>query len=475
MLKRLATEIAPRMMGYKLARRGLAPVPAPINLTYSVTNKCNSRGRTCDIWQIYPAEKEKLADELTLDQIERLFASIGPVYFFNISGGEPFLRADLPQIIAAGCKHLKPKVVHIPTNALMPARIEALTVEILAWMEIHAPKVTLTLKPSMDGVGDDHDWVRGVAGNYSKLMDTVERLKALQARWPNLKVGVGTVISTMNIHKLPGIIDAATQLNVDTYISEVAEERAEMRNVASDITPPQHAYAEAIRPFIAATMLRLEKAGGMELLTQAMRVVYYDVTTRWLAERRQILPCYAGLSNVHISPYGEVWPCAILGDASSLGNVKDVGLDFWKIWHGPAAMKVRASIKRGECDCPLANQNYANILLSPSAMSQVGQIIAQSRGRALLARLGLAPASPASPSPASQRPTAPLERRDQGEDHPFDLEAANGGRRQRGLKYAYTPRTPSTTPPPMAGVEPEAPQSAGRPVASPPPGPQGEA
>ncbi len=446
MFGRLATEIAPRMLGYKLSYRGLIRNPAPINLTYSVTNKCNSRCRSCDIWKIYPAEKHKLKEELTLEQIQKLFASVGPVYFFNISGGEPFLRADLPQIIEAGCKHLRPNVVHVPTNALMPDRIEALTIEILEGMKRWAPGVKLTLKPSMDGVGKDHDWVRGVAGNYTKLMETVERLGALRATYPNLKLGVGTVISTMNIHKLPGIIDAAMSLPVDSYISEIAEERAEMRNVASDITPPEEAYAQAIAPFIAATRQRLEEAGGMELLTQAMRVIYYDVTKRWLAERRQVLPCYGGISNVHISPYGEVWPCAILGDAKSLGNVKDVDMDFWKLWHGPRATQVRASIKRGECDCPLANQNYANILLSPSAMTRVSTEIARSKAQKMLRKLGLRPEAD---NASQSRAVSPIDRQEQPVEHPFDIEAANGGRRPKGLKYRYTPKTPSTQTPAM--------------------------
>jgi MoaA/NifB/PqqE/SkfB family radical SAM enzyme len=129
------------MLGYKLSYRGVRSTPAPINLTLSVTNKCNSRCRSCDIWKIYPAEKSRLADELTLDEIEKVFKSVGPVYFFNISGGEPFLRSDLPKIVAAACRYLSPSVVHIPTNALMPDRIEAMTVEILEWMLVHAPGV----------------------------------------------------------------------------------------------------------------------------------------------------------------------------------------------------------------------------------------------------------------------------------------------------------------------------------------------
>ena len=56
-LKRTLTEQLPRLAGYKLAYQGLSRAPTPINLTLSITNACNSRCQSCDIWTIYPAEK----------------------------------------------------------------------------------------------------------------------------------------------------------------------------------------------------------------------------------------------------------------------------------------------------------------------------------------------------------------------------------------------------------------------------------
>jgi MoaA/NifB/PqqE/SkfB family radical SAM enzyme len=383
-LRRALGEPLARLAGYRLAYEGGRKAPAPINLTLSITMACNSRCQSCDIWTIYPAEKERLALELTLEEVERTFRSIGPIYFFNISGGEPFLRKDIVDIVRLACTHLSPRVVHIPTNALMPARVESLTRQILEGMRSWGPDgVKLTLKPSFDGVGEMHDWVRGIPGNYRKLVETIGRLKALKAEFPNLGVGLGTVVSQMNLDHLPEVIAQAGRFDVDTYISEVAEERLEMRNLGSGITPTAARYREAIRAFQDDTFERLKRARGLELLTQAMRHVYYDVTARWLEERRQVLPCYAGISNVHLSPYGEVWPCAILADSRSMGNLKDHGYDFWKIWHSARADEVRAGIKRGECDCPLANQAYANILLSPRAMAEVGRLIVKARVAAL--------------------------------------------------------------------------------------------
>ncbi|MFT4704013.1 MAG: MoaA/NifB/PqqE/SkfB family radical SAM enzyme [Bradymonadia bacterium] len=378
-LPRALTEIAPKLASYRLAYDRLAQPPAPINLTLSITNMCNSRCQSCDIWKIYPAQKPRLKEELTVDEIERIFKSVGQVYFFNISGGEPFLRKDIVDIVRVACEQLNPTVVHIPTNALGPHRIAALTEEILIGMKTWSPDTKLTLKPSFDGVGEFHDWVRGIPGNYEKLLETLGLLRDLRQRYDHLRVGVGTVISTMNIEHLPEVIAQSQKFGVDSYISEVAEEREEMLNVGSGITPTHEQYGEAIQAFRAETFDRLKEASGLELLTQGMRHFYYEITRRWIRDQKQVIPCYAGISNGHISPYGDVWPCAVLANGKSFGNLKDVDYDFYKLWHSSRADEVRAGIKAGECDCPLANQAYANMLLSPKALWNVGKTVGKAK------------------------------------------------------------------------------------------------
>ena len=107
-------------------------------------------------------------------------------------------------------------------------------------------------------------------------------------------------------------------------------------------------------------------------MTMAFRLLYYDLVVRTLRERRQVIPCYGGISNVHISPYGDIWPCCILGYEKSFGNVRTSNYDFWKVWWSKRAKEVRKYIKDGKCACPLANQYYANILMHIRSMFRVG-------------------------------------------------------------------------------------------------------
>jgi MoaA/NifB/PqqE/SkfB family radical SAM enzyme len=306
-----------------------------------------------------PELKER---ELKLDEIEKIFKSMGHIYFFNISGGEPFLRKDLADIVDLACKYLTPGVIHTPTNAISPKLVEQGTIEILERMKQNRCEVPFTIKPSFDGVGQKHDEIRGVKGNFEKVLETLERLKKLQKKYPNLHVGLGTVISTYNINILKQIADYAESLDVDSYINEIAEHRSELFNMDDPITPTPEQYKEAMEYFKEKTRNEIRTKRSLASMTQAFRLLYYDLVVKIMQEKRQVLPCFAGISNIHISPYGDVWPCCILGYEKSMGNLRDVEYNFKRIWHSAQAKEVRRYIKNGNCYCPLANQAYNTIL-----------------------------------------------------------------------------------------------------------------
>lgn len=359
---RQSARLAACLLRARLFMMGVGTPPPPVNLTFSVTRRCQSRCRTCYIWKAPPLE------ELSLAEIEALFREIGWTYFFNVSGGEPFLRDDLPEIVGLACRHLDPAVIHIPTNALLPARIESMTAEMLEIVAREAPGAALTIKPSFDGVGDLHDEVRGVPGNFARLLDTLERLLALREHHPELHVGVGTVISRENAGRLGEIMEFAGSLGVDTYINEIAEEREEFFNRGSGITPDPDTYRRIMLGFKAAAVDRMRSMKLLGRITTALRIVYYDLVVRIMQEKRQVIPCYAGILNAHINADGALWPCAIRAYGSEMGRAGREG-GFAGAWKSERARAIRRSIRRGECSCPLANQAYSNILMhAPSLL-----------------------------------------------------------------------------------------------------------
>lgn len=375
-----ATYILPKTLQYKLSYNGLIPHGRPMTLTFSVTNVCNSRCKSCNIWQIYDWWPERKEGELSLGEIERIFKSMGHVYFFNISGGEPFYRKDLPDIVELAVKYLRPRIIHSPTNALMPKRIEESVRRMLEMFPKYGYKGALTIKPSIDGVGQMHDELRGIKGNWNKLLETVQRLKAVSREYPNLHVELGTVVSNMNKHHLDELEDVVHRMGVESYRNEIAEQRAEFYNVGDDITPSGEEYIRLMKEFSQKIRKNLRHKRRLTRVTEALRLVYYDLAGRIVSEGRQVIPCYAGISNVHLTPYGKLWSCCVLGDSKPMGDLREQDYDFWKVFRSAQADAVRKSIKNRECACPLANQWYSNIVINYRSMTKAVWIALTSGG-----------------------------------------------------------------------------------------------
>ena len=368
-------EVLPKMIQYRLARSGIISPGLPLNLTFSVTNICQSRCKTCNIWELYSKHPEKRDQELSLDEIEKIFRSMGHVYIFNISGGEPFLRSDFTEIIKLACRYLTPGIIHIPTNAIAADLVEKKIKEILRFLKTDFPSVHLTVKPSLDHIGNKHDEIRGIPGNFQKVMMLYQRLKSLQPGFSNFHVELGTVISTWNVNDIEEIASFVTSLGMDSYRNEIAEQRSEMFNTEHDITPSADEYEQAIDYFVHQIKANMRNRLFFHRITSAFRLVYYALAIRILREKRQVIPCYAGISNAHLSPYGDIWACCTLGYDKSMGNLRDHNYDFKAIWNSQDAKEIRTDIRNGACHCPLANQAYSNILLhGPSLLKVVRNI-----------------------------------------------------------------------------------------------------
>ncbi len=348
-------QIAKMQASYALGK----PLANPLNLTISVSYRCNSRCKTCNVWQ-------RPNDDFTLEEYEKTFESIGrDAFWFTFSGGEPTLRKDLPEMVGAAYRHCRPGIINIPTNGIqdkiIPGRIERVLQA--------APTSEVIINLSLDGVGEKHDIVRGVKGNFDRAMRTYAGLKALKGKYKNFTLGVHTVISNFNIDEFENIHSFVyNELKPDSFISEIAEERVELDTVGMGITPPIQKYEPVINQLQKEN--READFRGVSRITQTFRDRYYDIVKRTLVEKRQIIPCLAGVASAQIAPNGDVWTCCIR--AESVGNLRDYDYDFRKTWSTAKADELRRSIKAGECYCPLANASYTNMLCHMPTLTSVG-------------------------------------------------------------------------------------------------------
>lgn len=351
---------------YRLMRAWGRPRLLPANLTVSVTYRCNSRCLTCRIYT-------KQTPEMTADEFDRVFASLGGApYWYTMSGGEPFLRTDLADICESACRRNRPGIINIPTNGFLSSRIPAVVEDVMA----RCPRTQIIVNLSIDEIGEAHDRIRGLPGSFERAVETYRGLRALRA--PNLTIGVHTVISVHNVARIPAIYEhVMTEFRPDSFITEIAEERVELETVGTHVTPDPGDYARAV-DFLTAR-LREQPLGGIPRVTQSFRVRYYDLVKRFLESRKQEIPCYAGVASAQIAPNGDVWFCCV--GAQAVGNLREVGYDFAKVWFGERAAALRARVRRGECACPLANASYTNMLMHPPTLAAVARDVVLGRGR----------------------------------------------------------------------------------------------
>src|SRR5260370_8497935 len=64
------------------------------------------------------------------------------------------------------------------------------------------PSTQVVVNISIDHIGEKHDWIRGVPGNYEKAKKTYAHLIALRDRYPNLTVNVHTCLCNYNLDDL---------------------------------------------------------------------------------------------------------------------------------------------------------------------------------------------------------------------------------------------------------------------------------
>ena len=356
---------------YNLARRTGCVPPLPMNLTFSVSYRCNSTCQTCNVWR-------KRVRDLTLDEYERIFCNLGKSpYWLTFSGGEPFLRPDLVDIVLASVRYCSPGIINIPTNGLLTDRV----VKGVERLVHQAPRTQIVINLSLDGIGVRHDAIRGVPGNYARLLETYAGLRRIKS--PNLTLGLHTVISRFNVDDfVPLLQHVREHLRPDSFITEVAEERVELDTVGLGITPSSEKYGQIVK-HLAADIDR-ETATGVAGIAQAFRRHYYQIAHRTLLEQRQVLPCYAGVASAHIAPDGDVWTCCTR--AEPIGNLRQVGYDLGQVWGSRRAARLRGSIRRGECHCPLANAAYSSMLCDLPSLLRVGWNMV--KGRSRLLRIG---------------------------------------------------------------------------------------
>lgn len=335
---------------YLVDRRGMKPIYMILGLTYD----CNSFCRTCFNWEQLRKNKEH---ELSFDEIEKTLAGLDDLLFVVMSGGEPFLRRDLPEICEVLSTRNNAKQITIPTGAIASNLIEKSARSILE----KCPSTQIVVNLSIDHVGEKHDYLRGVPGNYEKARTTYAKLIPLRNEFPNFTVNVHTCLCTWNADDLEEFTAA-----VKRDFPEISFHSFEMlRGDQPDksIQPISIERYRELLPFLEQYWSTYENYDGF---LRFVKVYSRQVELRVLEEETQVTPCYAGTISGVLDARGEVQLCEL---RDPVGNVRDTGYDFAKLWHSAEADRQRDSIAAKECHCTHSCFMSSSLVFQPRTWS----------------------------------------------------------------------------------------------------------
>ena len=331
----------------------------PIHLTFFITRRCNARCPFC----FYLRSDDDQADpgqELSVDEIRKVSLSFGELLWLAFSGGEIYLRDDLPEISRIFYKNNRPPIMLFPTNGLLSGRIREMTEQILK----DCPRSTIVLKLSLDGLHESHDRLRNTPGSFAKTIETYHLLRDLLDPYPNFELGVNTVFCSDNQDRMDEIIDFVSAMDgVKTHTISLIRGNLSDRNFKNiDQQKYQHAINRLEQNLKNRGSAKKYRFRGARIKA-AQDILQRRLIARTNDEQNRLIPCYAGALNVVLEETGEVFPCESL--KRGLGNVRDHGYDIQKLLRSDRAKATLNSIGDSQCWCTHECYFMTNILFNP--------------------------------------------------------------------------------------------------------------
>ena len=296
----------------------MRPKDAFIAVTYS----CNARCQMCNIW------KSPSTVMLQAKEYAKLPSSLKTI---NITGGEPFLRADLVDVVRTIDSILPRCRIVFSTNGMMTDTI------VKKLKQIRTFHSRIGVGVSIDGVASTHDTIRGVPGIFNHAIDTVRKLK--EAGFADLRIAM--TLQESNVREVMKVFELSCDLGVEftmtlAHDSDLYFKKSD--NVSSELL-------EAVAEELPSVLLRQLKSRSVKDWFRAFHTQgIFDASHRQLYTSS----CEAGQRYFFMSPEGDVYPCNVLN--LKIGNISSVRT--WdELYAKDAEERARQIVLKCKKDC----------------------------------------------------------------------------------------------------------------------------
>lgn len=315
-------------------------------LIFFVTSRCNAKCRTCFYWK----ELNRRGD-MTFEQIEKVSRTAPQLTDLWLSGGEPTLRPDLIEIMHMFVVNNGVSRINFPTNGLQSER----TVEIFQKVLERHPTLSVYCNLSLDGLKRTHEDIRGVAGNFERLLETASRLGELKARFgARLRVNVNTVVCEENYGEVLQLAEfLKEQVELDGQYFQIVRGETmdkslkhlpaeELRKVYKGAVKTYEYYAKRIAVDADPISRWIQRALYVGVLTFHNRVQLDS----YQQKRQWPMRCSAGITSAVLDYNGTVRSCEL---REPIAHLKDYDYDFSALWFDQIRQREVEAIEQARC------------------------------------------------------------------------------------------------------------------------------
>lgn len=284
--------------------------------TVIVTYRCNARCNMCDCFK----DPSDPSQEITLEDIKKL----PEMAFTNITGGEPFVRKDIPDIVRELYK--KSNRIVISTNGFFTDRIINLCKEF--------PEVGIRI--SIEGLQEANDKIRGIPDGFNRGYNTLKKL--VEMGHPD--VGFGMTVQDMNCEDIVPLYKLSDELNME-FATATLHNSFYFRKTDNKIDD-KYKVAQNFEKLIN----ELLKSNSPK---KWFRAYFNHGLINYIYGQDRLLPCDMASNAFFIDPFCDVIPCNGMAKKAVMGNLKEQTWD--ELWNSEQAEKVRQQTKSCNRQC----------------------------------------------------------------------------------------------------------------------------
>jgi MoaA/NifB/PqqE/SkfB family radical SAM enzyme len=282
----------------------------PTVLIYNCTWVCDARCTMCNNWKWGDRKSD-----MTLAQLEPVVNHPfwGAVENLNISGGEPTTRNDLPEMVEMFHRHLpRLRKIGINTTGLTPHRAIPMLTRIVEFCAKNG--ILISIRVSLDGIGDVHNQVRDVKRGFEKASQTIEAMQALSKKHDNFQFGIASTIFATNMEDAENILAWARTKGLDVVFNMLRFTDAMLHNKQLE---EKIGFREREETFMRKFFLDRVQEESVLSGQSFMYLHYADMIANGY---QRTMPCPFQSQGLLLNPNGDLHYCE---NSEKLGNVLD--------------------------------------------------------------------------------------------------------------------------------------------------------